>query len=173
MTTTKSLIGVSIANRILEQHDTKMTGGPLIDRSGPDNVDYVHPTFDMHFIGRFCTVKNVRSGGYIIKGALNKRYDHESGPIKFIIIRLPVGWKHDHLHRACHRIFIQLSEQRTLKRHREQVYTLAESRQLDLDRIDQIAEKEHRSQCYSDMTMTDCEFWKIELAKFPGVNDHA
>jgi hypothetical protein len=61
----------------------------------------------------------------------------------------------------------RLSEVRTLKRHREQVYNLAESRDVNLDRVDQIAAAEGRTTSYDDMSMADCDFWKVELAKFP------
>jgi hypothetical protein len=167
MTAKKSLAGVSIANRILERHDTSMSGGPILDRPGPDYVIFVHPTFNMRFIGRFCTIKDKRSGGYVLKAALNERYSHESGLIRCNAIRLKPGWTREHLFRACHREFIRLSEERTIKRHREQVYLLAESRDFDTDRIDTIAEAEGREIAYSDMTLADCEFWKTELAKFP------
>jgi hypothetical protein len=132
-----SLVGVSIANRILERHDVEMSGGPHIERTGPNQVIFVQPTYDMRFIGRFCTIKGERSGGYVIKGALNERYDHESGFIKYVEKHLKPGWTNKHLQRACHRIFVELSELRTLQRHREQVKTLAEGiKNLDTEYIE-------------------------------------
>jgi hypothetical protein len=161
----KNLAGASVANRIMEQHDPSMAGGPHVDRPGPDQI--IHIAHGMRFIGRFCTVKGERSGGYVIKAALDERYQHESGLIQWLETRLRPGWKHAALTRACSRFYVELSKLRTLKRHREQVYTLAESRDIDLDRIDKIAEGEGREIVYSAMTMADCEFWKIELAKYP------
>ena len=167
MTQKNSLIGVSIANRLMERHDTHMTGGAHIDRPGPDSVIYVDPTHDMRFIGRFCTIKGRRSGGYVLKACLNERYGHESGLIRFIEKRLKPGWDNKTLQRACFRAYRELSTLRTIKRHREQVYTLAESRDIDLDRVDKIAAAEGREIAYSDMDIADCEFWKTELGKFP------
>jgi hypothetical protein len=162
-----SLLAVSIVNRITELHDPGMTGGSRIDRPGPDTVIYVHPTYDMRFIGRWCTIRGKRSGGYVIRGALDERYDHESGLLRFTEKRLRPGFSRAQFQRAVHAIASALAEERTLKRHREQVYILSESRELDLDKIDAIAEGEGRQIAFSNMTIADCEFWKIELEGFP------
>ena len=163
MTTKNSLVGVSIANRLSERHDIHMNG----NKSGNDLAIYVHPSFNMRFIGRYCTVRGERSGGYVLKACLEEQYGHSSGPKNWVVTRLNKGWTPQSKQRAIHRMFLELSEQRTLKRHRERVHTLAESHNIDLDAIDEMAEGEGREITYDDMNISDCEFWKIELAKFP------
>ena len=158
-----SLAGVSISNRMSELHDPAMDG----HKTGPDHVVYVYPVHDLRFVGRYCTVKGKRSGGYVIKAALNERYDHESGLIKWLVTRLNKGWTPVTKQRAIHRMFRKLVDSRTLKRHRELVYKIAESHDLDLDVIDKLEVAENHTIAYEDMTAADCLFWEVELTKFP------
>ena len=97
----------------MELHNPSMTGGTNIDRPGPNQVIYVSPTYDMRFIGRYCTIRGKRSGGYVVKGALNERYNYESGFIRFVEKRLKPGFTKEQLQRACYRIFMELTYRET------------------------------------------------------------
>ena len=158
-----SLAAISVSNRLSERHDTHMNG----NRSGQDYVTVDHSGLGMIFTGRYCTIKGKRSGGYVLTAKLAETYDHASQYNQAISARLKKGWTPKQKQHAIQGMIRRLSEVRTLKRHREQVYSLAESRDLDLGRIDQIATAEGRTTSYDDMSMADCEFWKVELAKLP------
>ena len=158
-----SLAAVSISNRLSELHDVHRNG----NKSGPNQVIYTHPSLDMRFIGRYCTIKGERSGGYALKACIEERYAHDTGLKIWVTKRLKPGWTPVQKQRAIHRMIHALAEQRTMGRLREQVFILAESRNLDLNQIDQMAEAEGREICYLNMSVADCAFWQIELEKQP------
>lgn len=162
-----NLLSASITNRLMEMHDPSMAGGPHIDRPGPDVVIHCVSTHDLTFVGRFCTVGGERSGGYVIKGSLNERYEHQASLRGDLVERrLPPGWTKNQLQLAVLQMLNELHEKRVLKRHREQVYQLANRLELAIDHIDAIAKAEDREIAYDDMSIADCEFWKTELGKF-------
>jgi hypothetical protein len=153
-----SLAAASVSNRLAERTVWTARG---------HTSWYTHDGLQMTFRGRYCTVKGERSGGYVVDAWLAEKFEHE-GPHRTVLrSRLRKGYKPIAKLRMIQRLIDELAKHRTLARHREQVYNLAESRYLNLDRVDKISEAEGRTIVYTEMSIADCEFWKVELAKFP------
>lgn len=159
MTTKRSLASVSICNRLNERHDIHMNG----NKTGHDVAQFQH--LGINWTGRYCTIKGERSGGYVLTARLDDTFEH--GHYNPIQTRLKKGYTRLSKERAIHRMFYELKTLESLAHKRELVYQIAESHDINLDRVDKIAEGEGRSIVYTDMDIADIEFWQIELAKFP------
>ena len=150
----KNLVGASVANRLREGH-----------AANPNrNIEQYHHC-DLRFMGRHCTVKGRRSGGYVLTVRDKTKYKHGNYPN--LERRLAAGWKPDALVRAASHLYTTISQFQTLRRQREHVYLSFERLKLAEALIDKLiadAQKDGRSWSYSDMSAADCEYWQSTIA---------
>lgn len=130
-----------------------------------DRAVYSHDYLGMTFTSRHCKIGGKRSGGLVLTAEELHEYKHGKYPKE--TIRLKKGYILQTKLRAIQRLIDTIAEARIIRRKRELIHSIAESHDINVDKIDQISETENHTTIYSDMNMADCEFWEIELKKFP------
>lgn len=152
-----SLLAVSIANRLNEKHAANETRSMCWAASKKHN--------DVLYIGRHCSIGGKRSGGYVLSARLLTKFKHDP-TTQEITRRLKPGWTRKQQQKAIHSMIREVEELKTIKRKRELVYSLAESRDIDPDALEKNANGKHPV-VYSDMNLADCLYWEIEIQKYP------
>ncbi len=145
----QSIVSGSIAETLMEQT------GLVARREGAFGVP-------VSFTLRHCSFKGSKTGGAVVRGNLDHKYEHTCRQIEETI-KLKRGWTRSTLSRAIHRINFSIMSAEPLRRKREEVYRVWEALRIEKG-IDVIpyadaGEAIGHTSDYETMSEADCAYW--------------
>ena len=152
-----SILAISVNRKLLELHE----------QTGNDFVRYPMPTWGMAFFGRYCTVAGKRTGGYEVSASLADDYGHKCGGAYAMRKRLGCEATTKTRNWVIHVMFQDMMNMRSLANHREHVYDLEQTREINEAKVDHLALLEKMTTSFEDMDHEACDYWVDQLETFP------